>query len=212
MSKHFPPEYKSKQLHCPYCGVFAHHGWGPVGTYRNGFVPFEIDQNSVEASICAHCSRPSFWSTGKILYPPTRIFPSANEDLDDDIKKIYEEAADIASRSPRAACALLRLAAEMLLERLVGTGKLDASIKKLVEKGLDVKVQQMLDIVRITGNKAIHPVKIDFDDITDVGTLFDLINLIADALITQPKRIREIYNKIPENSGKAIEERDGKPE
>ena len=213
MSKHFPPKHRSKQFHCPYCGVYANQHWDSA--YFSDFArysPLKISQKIVEVSICTHCSQPSFWLSGEIIYPPTQTFPPANDDLSDEVKKIYDEAATIATLSPRAACALLRLATEMLLEQLGETGDLNKNIQKLVQDGLNAKVQQSLDIVRVTGNNAIHPGRIEFDDITDTQTLFDLINLIADALITQPKRVHAVYDNIPEESRKAIEERDGPAE
>ena len=63
----------------------------------------------------------------------------------------------------------------------------------------------------MTGNNAIHPGKIEFEETADVRILFDLINVIADTLITQPKRIQGIYDNLPEESKKAIEKRDGEP-
>ena len=201
-------------------------------------IPLEIGDNAVKVSLCSHCKKPTFWLVAlkipppeisavahaagidtrpkwvaKIMYPATRTSPSANDDLDDGIKKIYNEAADIANRSPRAACALLRLAIQMLLKQLGETGdNINNDIKNLVAKGLDPKIQQALDIVRVTGNHAVHPGQIDFDDTTDVQTLFGLINIISDTLITQPTRIKEIYNNLPENDRKAIAKRDKKTE
>lgn len=210
MSEYFPPKHDSNQFHCPYCNVYASQHWDHA--YFKDYTRYSllnIRQKTVEVSICTHCSQPSFWLSKEIIYPPTQTFPPANSDLSEDVKKIYGEAAAIAVLSPRAACALLRLATEMLLEQLGETGELNKNIQKLVQNGLNTRVQQSLDIVRVTGNKAIHPGKIEFDDITDTRTLFELINLIADALITQPKRVQAIYDSIPEESRKAIEERDG---
>ena len=72
--------------------------------------------------------------------------------------------------------------------------------------------RQALDIVRVTGNNAVHPGKIDFNDSTNVQTLFGLINLIADRLITQPKQIDEMYNQLPETAREGIKKRDGRTE
>lgn len=214
MSKHFPPKYQSDQFHCPYCNVYASQNWTDALVRAGGYQPrqLEVDRKKVELSICAHCNRPSFWLSKEMIYPPTQTFPSANEDLDDDIKKIYDEAAAIASQSPRAACALLRLALQMLLSKHGGSGDINSDIRKLVKQGLSVTIQQSLDIVRVTGNSAVHPGKIDFDDITDVRTLFDLINAIANSLITLPQQVQNIYNNIPEEKRKAIEEQDGESE
>ena len=166
----------------------------------------------VEVSFCSHCRHPTFWLGEKIIYPPTHTFPLANSDLPDNVQEVYKEAAAIANQSPRAASALLRLAIEMLLKDLGEAGTINEGIKNLVKKGLDERIQQALDIVRVTGNNAVHPGKIDFNDSTDVQTLFGLINLIADALITQPKQVAEMYNHLPEAARESIKKRDGKTE
>ena len=209
MSKHFPPKYKSSAFHCIYCDVKANQTWDFVRYDRSSW-QIQINGSYVEISLCSHCSQPTFWLSRKIIYPPVQTFPSPNNDLNDEIKKIYNEAASIADKSPRAACALLRLAMEMLLKQLGETGSLNEGIKNLVEKGLNFQIQQSLDIVRVTGNNAVHPGKIDFGETADVRVLFDLINVIADTLITQPNRIQGIYNNLPEESREAIEKRDGK--
>ena len=128
--------------------------------------------------------------------------------MPDTVKELYDEAASIANQSPRAASALLRLAIEKLLEHLGEKGNFNDGIKNLVKKGLDTRVQQALDIVRVTGNHAVHAGVIDFDDTTNVQTLFELINVIADTLITQSNRIKEMYDNLPEKDLKAIEKRD----
>lgn len=211
MSTYFPPRYKSRGFHCPYCNVKANQSWHTAYSYsRSSYVGVHIKEESVEISFCSHCSQPTFWLSKKIIYPLVQTFPSANDDLNDDVKEVYDEAAAIADKSSRAACALLRLAIEMLLKQLGEAGTLNGGIKNLVEKGLNPRIQQSLDIVRVTGNNAIHPGKIDFSETADVRVLFDLVNVIAEALITQPKRIQEIYSSLPEESREAIEKRDEK--
>ena len=105
---------------------------------------------------------------------------------------------------------MLRLAIQIFLERSGGTGNLNTDIKNLVKEGLNQQIQQALDVVRVTGNHAVHPGKIVFDDTTDVQALFSLINVIAGVLITQPKQIQEIYDNLPEKDKKKIAKRDGK--
>jgi hypothetical protein len=42
-------------------------------------------------------------------------------------------------------------------------------------------------------------------------SLFRLINLIVENMISQPKHVDEVYASLPEAARKAIENRDGKP-
>ena len=62
------------------------------------------------------------------------------------------------------------------------------------------------------GNNAAHDGKIIFDDTTDVQGLFNLINVIAEFLITRPKQTEALYARLPKESKEAIEKRDGKTE
>ena len=220
-SEYSPPEYRSDGFNCPYCSAYAKQTWWYIiptedkSCSRQIIKAISITQNVyVEVSFCSRCQQPTFWLSDpdmpKIMYPATRTSPPANDDLDDSIKKIYNEAADIANKSPRAACALLRLAIQMLLEQLGEKGHINEGIKNLVQKGLAPQIQQALDIVRVTGNHAVHPGQIDFDDTTNVQTLFGLINIISDALITRPKQIEEMFNGLSENDRRAITNRDKK--
>jgi len=71
------------------------------------------------------------------------------------------------------------------------------------------RIQQALDAVRVIGNNAVHPGEIDLRDDAETATrLFELLNLIVDVTITQPRKVAEMYDKLPESSRQAIEKRD----
>ena len=54
-----------------------------------------------------------------------------------------------------------------------------------------------------------HPGQINLDDNNETAhRLFELINLIANTMITQPKEIDNIYNTLPKEKLKSITERD----
>ncbi|MCY4445798.1 MAG: DUF4145 domain-containing protein, partial [Rhodobacteraceae bacterium] len=81
-------------------------------------------------------------------------------------------------------------------------------ISELVAKGMKTEIQMSLDIVRVMGNNAVHPGKINLSDDQDTAlSLFKILNLITEELITQPKKVSETYNSLPEESRKAIEKR-----
>ncbi len=214
MSNYIFPKYKSKSFNCPHCQSFTHQTWESLVSESEFIEDDEgivsVSGEKVEFTICAKCKQPTFWIEKKIIYPFTGSFPLANSDLPKQVKDIYEEASTIANQSPRAACALLRLAIEMLFKHLGETESINNAIKNLVAKGLDPKIQQSLDILRVTGNNAVHPGVIDFDDITDVQAFFLLINVIADTLISHPKQIEKMYDNLPEDDKKAIKKRDSK--
>lgn len=164
----------------------------------------------IELSQCFNCDNISVWVQSNLVYPVRGDVPVANPDLPNDIRLDYEEAGRIWRVSPRGAAALLRLAIQKLCIILGGSGKsIDADIAQLVQQGLDVRIQQSLDIVRVIGNEAVHPGQIDLrDDPATAENLFTLINIIADALITQPKQISEMYAKLPQSKRDGIATRD----
>ena len=83
-------------------------------------------------------------------------------------------------------------------------------IAALVKKGLNPKIEKNLDVVRVIGNEAVHPGTIDIRDKPETAVqLANLINIIADAMITQPKAVEELYAGLPESKLKEIERRDG---
>ena len=130
--------------------------------------------------------------------------------MSEDVQRYYCEAASIAQKSPRAAAGLLRLAIQLLCKELGGEGKnINEDIKLLVQKGLPSTVQQSLDIVRVTGNNAVHPGQIDTDDATMVGSLFSLLNVIVEYMVSLPNRVGTLYNALPKGALEQIQKRDG---
>ena len=125
--------------------------------------------------------------------------PLPNADLPDEIRGDYQEARSIVSRSPRGSAALLRLAIQKLCKELGEPGKnINDDIASLVRKGLPTRVQQALDIVRVIGNEAVHPGQIDVSDNPAIAaSLFRLVNIIAEHMISEPKAIEECIARFP---------------
>lgn len=163
-------------------------------------------------SSCFSCKKPSLWHFQELIYPNNINEFVPNEDLSDDIKNDFFEASKIYDMSPRGAAAILRLCIQKLCIETGEKGKnINDDIASLVKKGLDIKIQKALDIVRVIGNNAVHPGQIDLNDNKAVAKkLFGLINLIADAMITQPKMIDELFNELPKNTKDAISKRDSR--
>lgn len=137
----------------------------------------------------------------------------ANADLPADIRRDFEEAAQIVDLSPCGAAALLRLSIQKLLKEVGCKGEdINVDIGALVAGGLDPRIQKALDIVRVVGNNAVHPGVIDIRDDKPIALkLFELVNLIAETLISVPKHIANTYETVvPETAKKQIEKRDKK--
>lgn len=150
------------------------------------------------------------WYGDCMIFPMTPSGPLPSPDMPEDVTKVFDEARQIVNHSPRASAALLRLAIQLLCKHLGRPGEnLSKDIASLVQNGLPVKIQQALDIVRVIGNDAVHPGQIDIrDDAQTVSEMFNLINLIVDYMITMPKKINEMYDKLPESARQAIAKRD----
>jgi len=169
--------------------------------------------NNFAISECQACNNFSLWVDKEIIYPKNIPVEKPNPDMNDDIQKLYNEAASILIDSPKGSAALLRLALQKLLWQIGETERnIDKNIKSLVSKGLNPKIQKALDFVRVVGNEAVHPGEINLDDNKEIAiSLFKILNLIANDMITIPKEMDELYEDIiPDEKKKQISVRDGK--
>jgi len=172
----------------------------------------QIHLENLSLSECYSCRRPAIWIHERLLWPALgEGVPPPNADLSEAILADYAEAGRIVELSPRGAAALLRLAVQKLCDDLVGKGKkLNNQIKELVAKGLSDQVQKAFDVVRVVGNNAVHPGQIDLrDDRQTAMILFELVNLIADTMISQPKKVNAAYARLPQSALDEIVKRDG---
>lgn len=170
----------------------------------------------VLATRCFSCKRISLWAGRRVVHPPNLVDPQRvpNLDLAGAIQQDFNEAAAILNTSPRGAAALLRLCVQKLCVQLGQPGKnLNEDIGALVSKGLDIHIKEALDVVRVVGNDCVHPGEIDYrDDKATASVLFDLVNEIAESLISKPARIRSLHERVVSPSVlRAIDKRDKKP-
>jgi hypothetical protein len=203
------PEFGLEAFNCPFCNAFAHQLWRSL-YYTEKTRAWQKENPNILTSTCLKCKKEAIWTFETMIYPDHSGIEPPNEDLDDAIKEDYLEAASILQKSPRGAAALLRLAVQKLCKQLGESGKkISDDIANLVKKGLPEEVQQSLDVIRVIGNEAVHPGELDLkDDIETARLLFGLVNFIAYSMITNPKEIEEIYNRIPQEKRDAIEKRD----
>jgi len=203
-----PPQRGKSAFHCPHCGAYSNQLWGIAHAARGGGGLVRID--GINIGWCTHCHNDTIWVDDGLVYPEARQAPPPNEDLPEEIKTDYEEAASIIGKSPRGAAALLRLCIQKLCKHLGESGKnINNDIASLVKKGLNPTIQKSLDIVRVIGNEAVHPGIIDLKDNPESAIILcRLINIIAEAMITQPKMIEGLYSSLPEDKKEQIEKRD----
>ena len=138
-----------------------------------------------------------------MVHPFSCPVDDPNSDMPDAVKERYIEASKVVGLSPISAAALLRLALQVLLKEILqdeSSGKIHTDIQKLMDKPIDSSLVKALDIIRITGNESVHPGTLDLnEDKEDALYLFDLLNMICDQFFTQPRKMHEMYEKMPEN-------------
>jgi len=226
-NKYIAPGKNLKSFTCPHCQTLTLMTWdvhhfredlviddmGEPVYYYNSFNEEVFDYyNELTIARCHNCGKKIIWVDNNYIYPNI-VADEVNQDLPESVKQLYNEAGLIYNQSPRAACALLRLAIDRLCNELGETDRdINKNIGALVEKGLPKKVQQALDVVRVVGNKAVHPgvIAFDVDDANTAKSLMRLINMIGQSMITDPKEIEDMYNQLPESAKESIEKRDGK--
>ena len=228
-----PPEFEASAFNCPHCGAFAQQEWKGVSSgemivvwniiralMKQSVKKREASvlsrQHSVHFANCLSCSAESLWLDGKMLFPDFGGYPPPNNDMPDNVKGIYREAAAIANKSPRAAAALLRLVLQELCKTLGCKGdNLRKQIERLAESGkVSSDVIKAADIVRLVGNDAVHPdrVGVDIENAPDVAkALFEFINWVAKEAISDPKARREKIAKLsaPFPNSKKIKPQNG---
>ena len=215
MSKNYvEPDFNKKSFTCPHCGTLSLMRYAPVG-YKG---PDAVSLGSIKGphtnvviiASCLQCNQKTIWIDNQYVYPDI-VAEEANPDMPEPVKQLYNEAGLIYNKSPRAACALLRLAIDRLCNELGETDRdINKNIGELVKKGLSPSVQKALDIVRVVGNKAVHPGQIafDVDDKETAVALMKLVNMITVRMITEPQEIDSMFEQLPDSTKNAIENRD----
>ena len=169
---------------------------------------------NMSISMCHSCDAFAVWIKDKLTWPAHSLKIDPHPDIPADVKDDFIEAASIADTSPRGSAALSRLIVQKLMTYLGGQGKdMNANIAHLVKNGLEPEIQMALDIVRVTGNNAVHPGELALKE--DTGTahaLLQLINLVVERRIATQKRIEEMFGNLPPGALDAIKKRDAPPE
>lgn len=213
------PALNKTAFNCPFCNAYATFQWSDV----TATFPKEQTKIEYKAAQCVRCQKWTMWTyeikdrnsfggiwVGSLVCPLKLTSPLPHKDLPASCKSEYDEARHVLPFSPRASAALLRLCIEKICKELGASGKdLNGNVGELVKKGLDPRIQKALDVVRVTGNNAVHPGTMDLaDDNELVNKLFKLVNLIVEEMITKPNEIDSLYEALPGSARQAIERRD----
>jgi len=210
--------YDPEDFQCPFCASFGM----PIGLALTGQTDGSAAPYGLSILQCPRskkCGKISIWEGYKVLYPPTGGHPFAERSMPKSVKKYYEEARRVATASPRAAAALLRLAIEELfryfagLERYrqcellsEGVGTLKHNISQMSRHGhIDEENRKKLDFVKLTGDYGVHGMPIVFleDNESTTHLLFRQVNKIVKKLIVEPQE-EEAYERKVQSQQRAV--------
>ena len=206
MAKYIAPDKNKSCFTCPHCNTVSQIRYTPISWVREKTIMgFSDGWNVMVFGVCQNCNKSIIWLNEHYSYPEA-ITMEPNPDMPDSVMSLFVEASSIYNKSPRAACALLRLAIERLCNELGESGDINTMIGNLVKNGLSEVVQKALDAVRVIGNKAVHPGQIafDVDDKATAEMLMKLLNIITERMITEPKEIDNIFEALPETVKQSI--------
>ena len=201
--KYIEPAAFKKSFTCPHCGAISlmhFHCISYIDRKMIGFQEVQCGGNSwVQVATCHNCAKHIVWVDNLYAYPDI-VAEEPNPDMPEEVKQLYNEAGLIYNKSPRAACALLRLAIDRLCNELGENDRdINKNIGELVKKGLPVSVQQALDVGQIA---------FDVDEIGTATMLMHLLNIIVSRMISEPKEISGLYDQLPNSVKESITKRD----
>ncbi|ECL9273680.1 DUF4145 domain-containing protein [Campylobacter jejuni] len=213
MNRYTKPYFEGEAFNCPYCGVYSSMEWdGFYNRYNNRIK--QVEEYSFFYSTCFSCKRSMIWylkdENPKIFFPREVAIPP-EENIPENVKEIYEEASLVLGDSPRASCALLRLALQELMKYLkeniqiyngLKNRNINEDIKEIINIGnfyqeQKESLEEAMNSIRLIGNKASHPSELDINDNSEIANiLFEMINFIVGEIITKPKEREERLNKL----------------
>lgn len=222
------PAEDARRFNCPHCGVLAHQyktvsvsvlfppGPGDASPQMKHAANQTRPGNRHfwSATTCSNCEHTALWCHGDMLYPRTVIGEPANPDMPVAIRALYDEARKVGFDSPRSAAALLRVAAEHLVNGLdKGSGDLNTKIGRLEKVGLSPAIVELCHTLRIYGNEGgAHAGTIDLtDDTKMVRALLRLLNAISDQVLTRERTLLELVEEIPESKRPPSLRRNARP-
>jgi len=223
------PEYKLEAFKCPNCDVYAKQTWYTMefntiqnymsqqtyNVFNRGNLPeheVEMEEHDLTFAECSSCHQTSIWLNRGLIYPRKSTVENPNEFMPSEVKKLYEEARLVFSMSPRSSAALLRLALEVLLPHIgAEKGSINDMIGQLArERKAIERVSKAMDVVRVTGNNAVHPGVLDIaeEDSREISmTLFKILNYIVAETLETDAMIDEVYSTLPKGIQENIEKR-----
>jgi inactivated superfamily I helicase len=135
--------------------------------YQKHSQSLKVKMSNLHLSSCHSCNGFALW-LGKRL-----AFPINVEKTPAPVEEDFEEAAAILNKFPRGATALMRVSIQKLMPLLRQDGEnLNDSMSSLVRKGLEVEVQQAMEVLQVLGNGPVQPTSLDTEEDKEMALRF----------------------------------------
>ena len=134
---------------------------------------------NLHVSRCYNCKGFTVWVRDRLVFPvrgdePPDVvevdFEEVAEDVqetaeDEEVSEDFEEAAAILNKFPRGAAALPRVCIQNMMPLLKENAKnLDENISSLVRKGLEVEIQQAMDVLQVVRKSPLQTTEFDLKE------------------------------------------------
>ena len=179
MSTYIPPAHLAAAFNCPNCGAAANQAWFAASLQQEDKTQGPIQ--GLDVAVCLQCRSYTLWVSGQLAFPDLGLGILPRAELPERVRNLFGQASRIASVSPSAACALLRLSFQWLCLHAQGkaTGPPTESVD-VAELGLSSPVLESLKEAKVIGSAAVPPGQIDLSDGADLAiALCQLVNLVG---------------------------------
>jgi hypothetical protein len=135
---------------------------------------------NLHVSRCSNCKGFAIWVRDRLVFPievgeaPHTIeadFEEVGEDVQEPAESVeevledFEEAAAILNKFPRGAAALTRICIQRMMPLVKGNAKNpDENFSSLVRKGLEVEIQQAMDVLQVVGKSPLQLSEVDLEE------------------------------------------------
>jgi Domain of unknown function (DUF4145) len=142
---------------------------------------------NLHVSRCYNCKGFTVWVRDRLVFPirgdePPDVvevdFEEVAEDVqetaeDEEVSEDFEEAAAILNKFPRGAAALTRVCIQNMMPLFEENAKnLDENISSLVRKGLEVEIQQAMDVLQVVRKNPSQTTEVGLKEENEAAKIF----------------------------------------
>jgi hypothetical protein len=135
--------------------------------YQKHLQPLKVKMANLHISNCHDCNGFALWVGDRL------VFPINVEKTPELVEEDLEHAAAIFNKSPREATALMRVCIQKLVPLLKQDGKsLNDYMSSLVRKGLEVEIQQAMEVLQVLQNDPGQPANLETQEDKEMALRF----------------------------------------